>query len=166
MSKRQDCTEVAWNFFNLITPIITFTVSLCAMDANVLRDAYVHVSALMWKVAFGELRALTNRKAVQQSGFGLNPIELNELYDYLWNMGVFMQSEQGMDVFKPEYRPWPKLHEGDDVSIRFYERLERSKVADMAELNAFTTRLDVVRYSQVCNPNSSFRLTIKKPVPF
>jgi hypothetical protein len=142
------------------------------MDANVLRDAvlvrlenirfeaYVHVSALMWKVAFGELRALTNRKAVQQSGLGLNPMELNELYDYLWNMGVFMQSEEGMDVFKPEYRPRPKLHEGDDVSIRFYERLERSKVADMAELNAFTTRLDVQRYSQVSNPNFSFHLTI------
>jgi hypothetical protein len=82
MSKRQDwCTEVSWNVFNPITPIITFTVSLYAMDANVLRDAvlvrlenirfeaYVHVSALMWKVAFGELRALTNRKAVQQSVF-------------------------------------------------------------------------------------------------
>ena len=161
MSKRQDwCTEVAWSFFNLITHIITFTVSLCAMAANVLRDAvlvrlenirfeaYVHVSAFMWIVAFAELRALTNRKEVQQAGFGLNPMELNELYNYLWNMGVFMQSDQGMDVFKPEYRPWPKLHEGDDVSTRFYERLERSKVADMAELNAFATRVDVVRYSQ------------------
>ena len=107
------------------------------MAANVLRDAvfvrlenirfeaYVHVSALMWIVAFAELRALTNRKAVQQSGFGLNPMELNELYDYLWNMGVLMQSEDGMDVLKPEYRPWPKLHEGDDVSVRFYKRLER-----------------------------------------
>jgi hypothetical protein len=91
---------------------------------------------------------LARATTVQQSGFGLNPMELNELYNYLWNMGVFMQSDQGMDVFKPEYRPWPKLHEGDDVSRRFYERLERSKVADMAELNAFTTRVDVVRYSQ------------------
>ena len=59
-----------------------------------------------------------------------------------------MQSDQGMDVFTPEYRPWPKLHEGDDVSTRFYERLEQSKVADVAELNGFTTRVDVVRYSQ------------------
>ena len=71
MSKRQDwCAEVSWNFFNLIKPIITFTVSLCAMDENVLRDAvlvrlenirfeaYVHVNALMWKVAFAELRAV------------------------------------------------------------------------------------------------------------
>lgn len=161
MSKRQDwCTEVSWNFFNLITPIITFTVALCAMDENVLRDAvlvrlenlrfeaYVHINALMWKVAFAELRALTNRKSVQESGLGMNPMELNELYDYLWNMGVLMQSEAGIDIFEPEYRPWPKLHEGDAVSVRFYERLERNKNRDIAELNAFTSRADVLRYTQ------------------
>ena len=57
------------------------------MDENVLRDAvfvrfenirfeaYVHVNALMWKVAFAELRALTNRKTVAESGLGLNPLE-------------------------------------------------------------------------------------------
>jgi hypothetical protein len=40
MSKRQDwCAEVSWNFFNLIKPIITFTVAMCAVDANILRDA-------------------------------------------------------------------------------------------------------------------------------
>ncbi len=45
---------------------------MCALDQNILRDAvlvrlenirfdaYVHVNALMWKVAFAELRALTN----------------------------------------------------------------------------------------------------------
>ncbi len=71
-----------------------------------------------------------------------------------------------MDVLKPEYRPWPKLHEGDDVSARFYKRLERSKEADMAELNAFTTRVDVARYSQVCNPNSSCGLTKNEHIPF
>jgi hypothetical protein len=67
MSKRQDwCCEVSWNFYNLITPIITFTVSMCALDQSILRDAvlvrlenirfeaYVHVNALMWKVAFYE----------------------------------------------------------------------------------------------------------------
>jgi hypothetical protein len=161
LSKRQDwCTEVSWNFFNLVTPIITFTVELCVMDENVLRDAvlvrlenirfeaYVHVNALMWKVAFAELRALTNRKEVQQSGLGMNPMELNELYDFLWNMGVLMQSEQAMDVLQPDYRPWPKLHEGDPVSVKFYSRLERHKLRDIAELNAYATREDVLRYSQ------------------
>ncbi len=97
MSKRQDwCAEVSWNFYNLITPIVTtFTVSMCALDANILRDAvlmrlenirfevYVHVNALMWQVAFAELRALTNRNSITESGLGLNPMELNALYEYL-----------------------------------------------------------------------------------
>ena len=161
MSKRQDwCAEVSWNFYNLITPIITFTVSLCAMAENVLRDAvlvrlknirfeaYVHVNGLMWKVAFAELRALTNRKTVRESGFGLNPLELNDLYEYLWNLGVKLQSNSAMDVFDAEFRPWPKLHEADAISRTFYERLDRNKQAHLLELNAFRTRVDVVRYSQ------------------
>ena len=160
MSKRQDwCAEVSWNFFNLIKPIITFTVSMCALDANILRDAvlvrlenirfeaYVHVNALMWKVAFAELRALTNRKAVKESGFGLNPMELNELYEHLWNVGVLLQSEACLDVLQPHYRPWPKLHAGDAVSDKFYSRLHSTQATDMAELNGFTTRQDSLRYT-------------------
>ncbi len=59
-----------------------------------------------------------------------------------------MQSEKGMEIFRPEYRPWPKLHETDLISIHFYKRLERDKEAAMVELNAFTTRVDALRYSQ------------------
>lgn len=161
MSKRQDwCTEVSWNFFNLIKPILTFTVSMCAMDANILRDAilirlenirfeaYVHVNAIMWKVAFAELRALTNRKAVAESGLGLNPLELNDLYDHLWNLGVLLKSDNWMSVLQPNFRPWPKVHEGDAVSNKFYSRLEKNKEHDMKELNDFTTRADVMRYTE------------------
>ncbi len=34
------------------------------------------------------------------------------------------------------------------VSETFYDRLETNKVTDMAELNDFTTRKDVLRYTQ------------------
>ena len=162
MSKRQDwCAEVSWAFFNLITPIITFTVSLCSIGENVLRDAvlvrlenirfeaYVHVNALMWQVCFAELRALTNRKAVRESGLGLNPMELNDLYEHLWNVGVLLKSENAMDILEADYRPWPRLHAGDAVSEAFYARLERNKIRDMAELNLFSAREDFLRYSQV-----------------
>ena len=162
MSKRQDwCCEVSWNFHNLITPIITFTVFMCALDQNILRDAvlvrlenirfeaYVHVSALMWKVAFAELRALTNRKTVTESGLGLNPMELNELYEHLWNMAVVLKTQDCLSVLDHEFRPWPRLHEGDAVSAIFYARLEKNKVEDMEELNAFKTRVDVLRYTEV-----------------
>ena len=162
MSKRQDwCAEVSWNFFNLITPIITFTVSMCALDANILRDAvlvrlenirfeaYVHVNALMWKVAFAELRALTNRNAITESGLGLNPMELNALYEYLWNLGVLLKTEGCLSILQLDYRPWPKVHEGDTVSVKFYMRLDKNKETNMAELNNFHARSDVLRYTQV-----------------
>jgi hypothetical protein len=162
MSKRQDwCTEVSWNFYNLVTPIITFTVSMCALDANILRDAvlvrlenirfeaYVHVNALMWQVAFAELRALTNRNSITESGLGLNPMELNALYEYLWNVGVLLRTDGCLAILEPAYRPWPKVYEGDAVSAKFYLRLEKNKVEHMAELNNFTARRDVIRYTEV-----------------
>ncbi len=56
---------------------------------------------------------------MHETGFGLNPMELNDLYEYLWNMGVKMQSENAMGFFEAAYRPWPKLHEDDAVSATF-----------------------------------------------
>ena len=42
------------------------------MGANILRDSvlttYVHTNAIMWKVAFAELRGLTNKKDLQDAG--------------------------------------------------------------------------------------------------
>ncbi len=72
-------------------------------QSNVLRDsvlilaecvhfeAYVHVCSIMWRVAFKELRGLTNSK-----GLELSPIELNVLYEYLYDLGSMLQS----DAFK------------------------------------------------------------------
>jgi hypothetical protein len=134
---------------------------MCALDANILRDAvlvrlenirfeaYVHVNALMWKVAFAELRALTNRNAITESGLGLNPMELNALYEYLWNLGVLLKTEGCLSILQLDYRPWPKVHEGDTVSVKFYMRLDKNKETNMAELNNFHARSDVLRYTQV-----------------
>ena len=135
---------------------------MCALDAKILRDAvlvclenirfeaYVHVNALLWKVAFAELLALTNRNnAVSESGLGLNLMELNALYEYLWNVGVLLQSDGCLDILNPAYRTWPKVHEGDMVSTNVYRRLKKNKIEEMEELNSFTTRADVVRYTEV-----------------
>ena len=80
-SKRQDwICEASWKVHNLLDPIITYTVSTVRLGANILRDsiltrlenmhyeAYVHVCAILWKVAFEELRGLTNKKSIQDSG--------------------------------------------------------------------------------------------------
>jgi hypothetical protein len=76
-------------------------------------------------------------------------MELNALYEYLWNLGVLLKTEGCLSILQLEYRPWPKVHEGDTVSVKFYMRLDKNKETNMAELNNFHGRSDVLRYTQV-----------------
>jgi hypothetical protein len=64
-------------------------------------------------------------------------------------MGVVLKSEECLSVLNHDFRPWPRVHDGDAVSANFYARLEKNKVADMEELNSYTTRVDVLRYTEV-----------------
>jgi hypothetical protein len=63
----------------------------------------------MWKVCFKELRALTNTKQLSLSGLNVNPMELNDLYEHVWNLGILLQTEQCLSILEPEFRPWPKV---------------------------------------------------------
>jgi hypothetical protein len=84
-SNRQDWSlEVSFELFPLLVPLLDYEVKTLLNDPNVLRDsvliqmeclyfeAYVHVGAIMWRVVFRELRALTNSK-----GLELTPLALN-----------------------------------------------------------------------------------------
>jgi hypothetical protein len=98
-------------------PILLYTIETLVLDSNILRDsiltrieqirfqAYVHVCAMMWKVAFQELRALTNTKKLNDHGMNVNPMELNDIYDLLWNVGVELQSERCLGILQLEFRP-------------------------------------------------------------
>ncbi len=74
-SNRQNWSlEVSWELFPLLVPLLDYVVKNLLDDANVLRDsvliqigciyfeAYVHVNAILWRVVFRELCALTNGK--------------------------------------------------------------------------------------------------------
>jgi hypothetical protein len=90
-------------------PIIGYTVGTVLLGANVLRysiltrlenmhyEAYVHCCAILWKIVFQELRGLTNTTAI------LNPMELNVLYDHLWNVGVDLQSDDCLNILKGDF---------------------------------------------------------------
>lgn len=161
-SKRQDwICEASWNFHNLLAPIVGYTISTVRLGANILRDsvltrienmhyeAYVHVCAVLWKIAFEELRGLTNKKSVQDTGVGLNPMELNDLYDHLWNMGALLQTEQAVDVLNDNYRPWPRVRYNAGPSRHYYDHLERNKEAERAELRLYETKSDVAAYKPI-----------------
>ena len=154
-SKRQDwICEASWKLHNLINPIIDYTVSTLRLGANILRDsvltrienlhyeAYIHANAIMWKVAFEELRALTNKKDLQAVGVGLNPLELNNLYDHMWNLGTLLQGESALTILDADFRPWPRVRYSQAPSRKYYDHMEKNKAAESAELKQFEQRPD------------------------
>ncbi len=73
-------------------------------------QAYVHANAMMWKVCFKELRALTNTKQLSLSGLNVNPMELNNVYEHVWNVGVLLESDLCLSILEPEpHRGSPSL---------------------------------------------------------
>jgi hypothetical protein len=155
-SKRQDwICEASWKFHNLLGAIVGYTVSTVLLGPNILRDSvltrlennhyegYVHCCAIMWKCVFQELRGLTNTNSI------LNPMELNDLYDHLWNVGVKLQSEDALSIVADDFRPWPHVRFSEPASQNFYEKLERNKVIERAELRRFETKEDLHVYQPI-----------------
>ncbi len=62
-------------------------------------ECYIHVNAIMWRVVYRELRALTN-----DAELNLNPMELNNVYEDLWNVGTLLMTDNALSVLDPEYR--------------------------------------------------------------
>ncbi len=69
----------------------------------------MHTNAIMWIVCFKELRALTNTKQLSLSGLNVNPMELNDIYEHVWNLGIVLQTEACLSILQAEFRPWPKV---------------------------------------------------------
>jgi hypothetical protein len=69
----------------------------------------MHTCAIMWKVCFQELRSLTNTKQLSEVGMNINPMELNDVYEHVWNLGVLLQTNDCRTILQMTYRPWPKV---------------------------------------------------------
>jgi hypothetical protein len=98
-------------------------------------ECYIHVNATMWRVVYRELRALTN-----DSTLNLNPMEINELYDHVWNVGVLLQSEDALSILELDYRPWPLVKDGTEASTEFYRIHDRHKKVPIVPLTRPTYR--------------------------
>ena len=85
-------------------------------------ECYVHVNAIMWRVVYRELRALTNA-----SDINLNPMDLNDVYECVWNVGSLIMSEDALSILAADYRPWPKVKDGTEISRAFYKVHDRNK---------------------------------------
>ena len=131
-----------------------YCIDMLVLDANILRDSilirmeiiqyecYVHVNAIMWRVVYRELRALTNDGAM-----ALTPMELNDIYEELWNVGTLLQNDgEVLSIMEDDFRPWPKVKEDTEKSRKFYEVHERAKQTDMALLRKYKSRADLQSY--------------------
>ncbi len=79
----------------------------------------------------------------------LNPMELNDLYDHLWNVSVLVQSDDPESIVDDEFRPWPRVRGNEESSRQFYDNLERDKRANLAELRQYKTRADLDVYRPI-----------------
>ncbi len=43
----------------------------------------------------------------------LNPLEVNDLNDYLWDVGTLLTSTDALDILEDGWRPWPRVKDGN-----------------------------------------------------
>ena len=76
-------------------------------------------------------------------------MELSDIYEHVWNLGVLLQTETCLTVLQPEYRPWPKVRLAEAGSVHFYNVLDRTREDDLAELRGYVGRTDLDNYEPV-----------------
>jgi len=101
----------------------------------------VHVNTIMWRVVFKELRGLTNSK-----GLELNPMELNGLYENLYDLGIKLQGDASMDVFEDSFRPWPHVYKNKRRSEAFYDKIDCNLADDLKRIRNYNEREDSAKY--------------------
>jgi hypothetical protein len=107
-------------------------------------EAFIHLNAVMWRVMYRELRALANDKKL-----ALNPMDLNDLYEKVWNVGALLQTEESITIMEERFRPWPRVKEGTEASWDFYDIHDRNKAADLVLLRKYKDREDIDSYTVV-----------------
>lgn len=109
-------------------------------------ECYVHVNAIVWRLIYRELRAVTNANTLN-----LNPLELNDLYDNLWDVGELLLGDDALQILEEGWRPWPRVKEGSEASWDFYDILDRHKARDLEILKRYRARADVEQYTSMLN---------------
>ena len=86
-------------------------------------------------------------------GLELNPMELNGLYEYLYDLGTMLQSDKCVDVFDDEFddefRPWPHLYKNKGRSKKFYKTVDRNLINDLLRIRLDPTREDAEKYNGI-----------------
>jgi hypothetical protein len=76
-------------------------------------------------------------------------MELNDLYDHMWNMGSILKTDEALTVLDDDYRPWPRVRYNEVPSRQYYGHLEKNKVGHRAELRQYENKSDLDVYRPV-----------------
>ena len=148
---------MCFQVYPLYKAIMLYCIDMLVLEPNILRDSilvrmemiqyecYVHVNATLWRVVYRELRALTNDNTM-----ALNPMDLNDLYNALWNVDTLLQNNADvLSILEDGFRPWPKVQDATETSRGFYAIHDRDKARDLVLLREYERREDVNAYSEV-----------------
>jgi hypothetical protein len=85
----------------------------------------------------------------ERQKLALNPMDLNDLYEEVWNVGALLQTDESPAVMEDGFRPWSRVKEGTEASWDFYDILDRNKAADLLILRKYQDREDIDSYTVV-----------------
>jgi hypothetical protein len=74
-------------------------------------------------------------------------LELNNLYEYLYDLGKWLQTDQCLRVFEPGFRPWPHVFKSRGRSRVFYGKVDLDLAEDLQRLNKYKDREDEEKYT-------------------
>ena len=84
----------------------------------------------------------------RNTGLEISPIELNELYEHLYDVGKMLQTPECMSVFDAGFRPWPRIIKAGQ-SDKFYTAVDANLEVDLDRLKTYNARADTESYCTI-----------------
>ena len=76
-------------------------------------------------------------------------MELNGLYENLYDLGTVLQSDTCFSILDGNFRPWPHVYKDNGRSEKFYKAVDRNLAHDLARLQLDRDREDLEKYTGI-----------------
>ena len=76
-------------------------------------------------------------------------MELNTLYEHLYDLGIKLQTEACFDILHEGFRPWPHVYKNKGRSRQFYKAVDRNLSDDLQRIGLNKDREDYDKYETI-----------------
>ena len=76
-------------------------------------------------------------------------MELNNLYEHLYDLGIKLQTKECLQILNDGYRPWPHVFKNKGQSKLFYRAVDRNLSDDLVRIRLNKNREDYVKYESI-----------------